>query len=93
MPLATPFHTHPDREGGSQDVIGVDGEPHQAILISGSIRVIVSFICLDEDHFRSERGAFPIYQEHLQIQSKCLFLCVACTQSQDCGYHQGVTRW
>lgn len=89
----TPFHTHPDSEGGTHNASGVNGELHQAVLISGSIYVIVCFICFDEDRFVWDRVAFPIYKEHLQIKSKSLSLGVACTQCQALCYHQGVIGW
>lgn len=69
MSLVTSFPAYPDSEGGTHNVGGVDGELHQAVLISGSIGVIVRFICCDEDEFIWHGDPFPIHEAHLKIKS------------------------
>lgn len=61
MPLVTSLPTYPDSERGAHHAGGVDRELYQAMLISGRIGFIVSFICCDEDEFVWHGDAFPIH--------------------------------
>ena len=61
MFLVTSLQAYPDSEGGVLNVGGVDGELHQAALISGGIGVIVSSICYDEDEFIWHGDTFAIH--------------------------------
>lgn len=61
MSLVTSSQTYSDGEGGTLHVGGVDGELNQAMFISGSVDVIMSFICCDEDEFIWHGDTFPIH--------------------------------
>ena len=60
MSLVTSLQTYLDTEGGALDVGGGDGELCPAVLISGDVRVVVGFICCDEDDFIWHGDTFPI---------------------------------
>ena len=61
MSLVTSLQTYLDTEGGALDVGGGDGELCPAVLISGDVRVVVGFICCDEDDFIWHGDTFPIH--------------------------------
>lgn len=69
MLLVTSFQTYPNSKSGTHNVGGVDRELYKAMLIRGSIGVIVCFISSDEYDFIWYRDAFPIYQAHLKIKN------------------------